>query len=279
MRNAWILVAIAAALAALACGTGPTEAPEPTATPTWQQWLGQQIAGGKCSTSDHTMEYSNENRTPPYSADFTCIPPTTTPDPVAEQVEATVAAIRQTPGAQTVIEPSGGSSLAGSSVTSCDQVFKNQLVRQVAAHNASRMNQVKTQVQQRQDECTAEAWNPVVIGAALNASRGRDHWRGPMLPTPFDVGTNNHRCATLGPPVGGAKPTTGNRTIGGLSVPSGLIPFVSSTDPSSGRDEQNNIIVFFSSDASRRPSDGAPCWMYFERFGSWVSGSQRYIPR
>ena len=40
MRNAWILVAIAAALAALACGTGPTEAPEPTATPTWQ---GQQI--------------------------------------------------------------------------------------------------------------------------------------------------------------------------------------------------------------------------------------------
>ena len=40
MRNAWILVAIAAALAALACGTGPTETPEPTATPTWQ---GQQI--------------------------------------------------------------------------------------------------------------------------------------------------------------------------------------------------------------------------------------------
>ena len=37
MRNAWILVAIAAALAALACGTGPTDVPEPTATPTWQQ--------------------------------------------------------------------------------------------------------------------------------------------------------------------------------------------------------------------------------------------------
>ena len=104
MRNAWILVAIAAALAALACGTGPTDVPEPTATPTWQQWLGQQIAGGKCSTSDHTMAYSNENRTPPYSADLTCIPPTPTPDPVAAQVAATVAAIRQTPGAQTVAE-------------------------------------------------------------------------------------------------------------------------------------------------------------------------------
>ena len=160
------------------------------------------------------------------------------------------------------------------SATICDEPFRNQLARNPAAHNAIRMNQVKEQVQQALEECTAEVWNPVVIGAALNAPEGRDHWRGAMLPTPFDVGINNHRCATLGPTVGGAKPTTENRTIGDLSVPGGLIPFVSSTDPGSGRDEQNNIIVFFSSDVSRRPSDGAPCWMYVESIDRWFEGTQ-----
>ena len=62
---------------------------------------------------------------------------------------------------ETVIEPSGGASLGGSSVTSCDQVFKNQLVRNQAAGSGARMNQIKVQVQQRQEECAAEVWDPV----------------------------------------------------------------------------------------------------------------------
>ena len=279
MRNAWILTVLVAGLTAVACGTEPTEALEPTATPNWQQWLGQQIAGGRCGGPDHTMEYSNENRTPPYSADFICMAATPTPDAVATQVAATVTAIMPTPGTRGIIEPSGGASLASNSTVSCDEVFKNQLVRQQAAGNADRMSQVKVQVQQRQDECNAEVWDPVIIGTVLNPSQGGDPWRGAMLPAPFTVGINDDRCATLAPSSGGATPTTENRTVGGLSVPRGLIRFVSSADPSSGRDEQNNIIVYFSNNAGERPSDGAPCWIYVERFGTWVSGSQRYVPR
>ena len=64
---------------------------------------------------------------------------------------------------ETVIEPSGGASLGGSSVTSCDQVFKNQLVRNQAAGSGARMNQIKVQVQQRQEECASEVWDPLII--------------------------------------------------------------------------------------------------------------------
>ena len=64
---------------------------------------------------------------------------------------------------ETVIEPSGGAALTSSSITSCDQVFKNQLVRNQAAGSGSRMNQIKVQVQQRQEECAAEVWDPLII--------------------------------------------------------------------------------------------------------------------
>ena len=42
----------------------------------------------------------------------------------------------------------------------------------------------------------------------------------------------------------------------------------------SGRDGNNNIIIYFGGHGDERPSDGAPCWMYVERFGSWVAGTQ-----
>ena len=70
------------------------------------------------------------------------------------------------------------------------------------------------------------------------------------------------------------------RTIGGLQVPPDLERFVSAdgTPPgsglNSGRDGNNNIIIYFGGHGDERPSDGAPCWMYVERFGSWVSGTQ-----
>ena len=73
---------------------------------------------------------------------------------------------------ETVIEPSGGASLGGSSVTSCDQVFKNQLVRNQAAGSGARMNQIKVQVQQRQEECASEVWDPVIITGTQLATAG-----------------------------------------------------------------------------------------------------------
>ena len=186
---------------------------------------------------------------------------------------------------EAVIEPSGGASLASSSTVSCDEIFKNQLVRQQAAGNAARMSQVKVQVQQRQNECAAEVWDPTIMG------RGE----------PFPAGATGTAhswspgSTTTGVPViatGSASPGSlvscheeartddsdeSRGSIGGLAVPRGIVRFTGGTtiaNIGSGRDGENNIILFFSSNNDFRPSDGANCWMYVERFGSWVSGSQ-----
>ena len=105
MIKALALIAFALSLTAIAC-RGQVEVIEvPTtvrplttaipesSTPTWQEWLGQQIAAGKCPSAGSTMHFRNEHREPPYRADFYCRTPTPTPDAVATQVAATVAAI------------------------------------------------------------------------------------------------------------------------------------------------------------------------------------------
>ena len=187
---------------------------------------------------------------------------------------------------ETVIEPSGGASLSSSSTVSCDEIFKNQLVRQQAAGNAARMAQVKVQVQQRQNECAAEVWDPTILG------------RGEVYVVPGTVHSWSNNTSTspalTDAPKGAGVVADGtvsecqedNRTdesdasrgsIGGLAVPRGIVRFTDANDPNigSGRDGENNIILFFSLNNDFRPSDGAPCWMYVERFGSWVSGSQQ----
>ena len=86
MRAA-VVLAVLAGLLATGCLGGRSPEPEVvvvTATPsantqeiqdgtaeptlTWNQWLGQQIADGRCDNPDHIVAYENENRTPPYSA-------------------------------------------------------------------------------------------------------------------------------------------------------------------------------------------------------------------
>ena len=74
----------------------PATITRPTGTPTWQQWLGQRIAEGRCPISGSTIKYRNERTEPPYRADLFCVEPTPTPDAVATQVAATVAAITPT---------------------------------------------------------------------------------------------------------------------------------------------------------------------------------------
>lgn len=250
MRYTWILVvALIAGLAVAACGAESPGAPAPSATPTWQQWLGQQIAGGRCPSPDHTMAYSNEDRTPPYSADFTCVAPTPRVNLTVEAaVEATLEAVGEElaeAGGTIIIEPSGGALLSSSSRVSCDAIFRNQLARQQAAYNAARMNQVKVQVQQRQEECGPEAWDPVVLEDVRHGGRSHGEcidWR--------------------------------TETVGGLSVPTGLEYFTLGKSPKTGRDGRNNIIVYFSERDDERPDDGAPCWMYVERLGFWVNGGE-----
>ena len=187
---------------------------------------------------------------------------------------------------ETVIEPSGGASLGGSSVTSCDQVFKNQLVRNQAAGSGARMNQIKVQVQQRQEECAAEVWGPLIITGTDLAKDVRPGWggsyagRGTGIAVPTTYAADQAKCGTLAKDVS-AGDDFNTRTIGGLQVPPDLERFVSAGGTgdlgkslNSGRDGNNNIILYFGGHGDERPSDGAPCWMYVERFGNWVSGTQ-----
>ena len=183
---------------------------------------------------------------------------------------------------ETVIEPSGGASLASSSTVSCDEIFKNQLVRQQAAGNANRMAQVKVQVQQRQNECVSEVWDPTILGRGevFNAAASPHTWT--LKSSTDGVSIIGKEDEALGELVScqESKRTddsdASRGSIGGLAVPRGLVRFTDDTDGNigSGRDGENNIILFFSSNNDFRPSDGANCWMYVERFGSWVSGSQ-----
>ena len=48
----------------------PASIAEPT--PTWQQWLGQQVLRGKCGNPNNILIYQNVRKEPPYSADFFC---------------------------------------------------------------------------------------------------------------------------------------------------------------------------------------------------------------
>ena len=106
MQHARTAVVLAAMLTALMVACGRTEivvitatpSPSPTPTQTYNQWLGEQVAATVCSDPEATVpDYWNENRNPPYSADFYCrrpdrAAPTLTPDPVATWVAAAVAA-------------------------------------------------------------------------------------------------------------------------------------------------------------------------------------------
>ena len=104
MRHAWVLVALVALVAAMMALTAAcrhteivvvtaTPGPPPTPTQTYNQWLGERIAGSRCKDPDHILDYRNENRNPPYSVDFHCQAPTRTPDAVATRVSATITAV------------------------------------------------------------------------------------------------------------------------------------------------------------------------------------------
>ena len=39
--------------------------------------------------------------------------------------------------------------------------------------------------------------------------------------------------------------------------------------PTSGRDSDNNIIVYWSNTAGSTPADNSACWLYVSRLNSW----------
>ena len=61
----------------------PTPTPQPTATPTFNQWLRQEMSALECESPGDKLTWENAKRTQPYSADFWCVSPTPTPRPTS----------------------------------------------------------------------------------------------------------------------------------------------------------------------------------------------------
>ena len=148
-----------------------------------------------------------------------------------------------------IIEPAGGENVSGDSVgDNCDQLLRNQLVFQRGASTAGRMQEVIRQIQAQRDNCVSELWNPQV-----NDSN-----------TANEGGTEDGACFTTQ-----AATPAGN--VGDLTVPRGLLQggTGSAIRATSGRDSDNNIIVYWDQRTDRRPADNAACWMYVSRLNNW----------
>ena len=136
----------------------------------------------------------------------------------------------------------------------CDGIFRNQLVFQRGASTADRMNVLVSQIQSQHSDCNSEAWNPVVIDL--------DNTTGNPAGKCFSdtAGTLPAAAATM--PM-----------IGSQVMPTSLGTVASATTywarKTSGRDSENNILVYFSDTLSNRPSDGTSCWLYYARLKTW----------
>ena len=134
---------------------------------------------------------------------------------------------------QMVLRPSGANVETVGSGFNCDRVFKNQLVTQRTVGTPVEMNILVRRIQATMRACTQEFWDPRVT----------------------DYGGNSHACY--------------DDHIGDSKIPKGLQdPGTNGPRRSSGRDRDNNLVVYFITDG-RRPSDSAKCWLYISRLKIW----------
>ena len=156
---------------------------------------------------------------------------------------------------QAVIEPVGGVALGGEAGADCDQVLKNQLVFQRGASTAANMNVVIAQLQAQRDECTSETWNPVVDDKGYIPQTGTAALSG---------------CFATADASKEVPPAIVE--IGDTRVPRSLHDendLEKTVRKTSGRDSNNNIIVYWGKSVAERPTDAAACWLYVARIRIW----------
>ena len=139
-----------------------------------------------------------------------------------------------------VIKPVGGVSLDTQVGLNCDSVLRNQLVFQRGASTKDRMQVVISQIQSQQQECASDVWDPDAIDLGSAAGKCYSGTHGAVTPT----------------------------IVGDQELPKGL-KREDKARVTSGRDSENNIIVYWADDTANRPSDAASCWLYFSRLRSW----------
>ena len=155
---------------------------------------------------------------------------------------------------QAVIEPVGGVALQSDIGLNCDSVLRSQLVFQRGASTTANMAVVVRQIQAQRSECPPDVWNPVVADMPLAAST--------------EMCWNQTSAVATG--VDGTDGVNGK--VGASQVPRGLR--IGNADTGdvralSGRDSDNNIIVYWTGTVIGRPSDGAKCWLYVARLRTW----------
>ena len=166
---------------------------------------------------------------------------------------------------ETVVEPVGGTLGGVQQAQDCDGILRSQLVFQTNANNATRFNQLITQIQTtRAEDCAAEVWDPEVVDLTLSTVASSPTG----YPTLYAAGTNIPSSCYM--PYPGSLPT-----LAGQGVPDSFKNGATGTPtshlhPTPRRDSQGNILVHFHKD--KPPSDSAPCWFHNGRLGVWVSG-------
>ena len=158
-----------------------------------------------------------------------------------------------------VIKPVGGVAIESEIGLNCDGILRNQLVFQRGASTSDRMNVVIAQIQSQNEDCASDVWGPVVLNLD-------------------DDGDGDEKGNCYGSP--GVTPVLSTSTadprvhpkVGTQALPDGLATGAGDdAEPRdrSGRDSENNIIVYFHLGAAERPSDGASCWLYYSRLKAW----------
>ncbi len=151
--------------------------------------------------------------------------------------------------ADLIISPSGGLDIGQDDQgVDCDGIFRSRLIVNRSVSTGSRMNELIGHIQGLHDACREEIWNPDV---RLDVD---DTFVGSTAC--FDNISFNTIARV---PV----PQSLRHGVGGL----GLFR--------SGRDAQNNIIIYFhllTASGSGIPHNGAYCWMYISYYDSWAYG-------
>ena len=165
-----------------------------------------------------------------------------------------------------VIKPVGGVALDTQVGLNCDSVLRNQLIFQRGASTNDRMQVVISQIQAQQQECAKDVWQPVAINMGDADNTGKiEPGTAPGLGQCFKSDGGFTKAVDLD-----------TIKVGDQSLPSGLARTIDTAGvktyyprTTSGRDSENNIIVYWSDDVDKRPSDAASCWLYFSRLRTW----------
>ena len=164
-----------------------------------------------------------------------------------------------------VIKPVGGVAMETQVGQNCDNILRNQLIFQRGASTDARMQVVIAQIQSQQQECTSDVWDPEVINMEDAVAAGTVAVGSP----------NKGQCylAAGGFTTTKADDDVGDIKIGDQSLPASLLRSTGADKnfprTTSGRDSENNIIVYWADDVAKRPSDAASCWLYYARLRAW----------